>query len=94
MIPGRPLMNNDELKTERQKDRTHTQKKLDFRSHIECRRMSENVGECRKRHENHSKDRKGKYMDKDKHKENNVRDAGECQGMSENVRKRWSTQGG
>ena len=56
MIPGWPPMNNDELKTERQKDRTHRQKKLDFRSHIECRRMSENVGECRKRHENHSKD--------------------------------------
>ena len=36
-------MNNDELKTERQKDRTHTQKKLDFRSHIECLRMSGNV---------------------------------------------------
>ena len=36
-------MNNDELKTERQKDRTHRQKKLDFRSHIECLRMSGNV---------------------------------------------------
>ena len=43
MIPGRPLMNNDELKAERQKDRTHRQKKLDFRSHIECLRMSGNV---------------------------------------------------
>ena len=49
ITPGRPPMNNDELKKERQKDRntknrkTDRQTNLDFRSRIECRRKLANV---------------------------------------------------
>ena len=52
---------------------------VNFRSHIECCRKSEDIG---KSNENNSKDWKDVYNDKFKDKDKNV---GECRKMSENV---------